>query len=114
METDVITSYSIHYTKLYDANNGIIKLLIDKHHTMWVATSGGGVNRFNEAGHNFVRYDSKHSGLKNDFISNIRESQYGYLIVTTTHGFSILDAENNKTFNYGIENGLPLNSYNFV
>ncbi len=92
------------------ANNGIIKLLIDKHHTMWVATSGGGVNRFNEAGHNFVRYDSKHSGLKNDFISNIRESQYGYLIVTTTHGFSILDAENNKTFNYGIENGLPLNS----
>jgi signal transduction histidine kinase/DNA-binding response OmpR family regulator len=38
------------------------------------------------------------------------ESRLGYILISTTQGFSMLDVENNKIHNYGIENGLPLNS----
>ena len=77
---------------------------------MWIATSGGGVNLYEPKTNSFKRYDTKHGGLKSDYVSNILESHFGYIIITTTQGFSMLDVENNIIHNYSTENGLPLNS----
>ena len=92
------------------SNNNTMKILIDSKQRIWIATNGGGVNLYKPEQNSFVRYSSTNSGLKNDYISNLAELRYGYLLISTTQGFSILDAENNKIWNYGSENGFPLNS----
>jgi len=92
------------------SNNSATKILIDSKNRVWIATSGGGVNLFNEKTNSFTRYNSENSGLRNNYVSNLLESRFGYLIITTTQGFSMLDVENNKMHNYGVESGLPLNS----
>ena len=91
-------------------NNNVSKIYIDTKNRIWLATSGGGVNLFLPKTNSFRHYDSKHIGLKNDYVSNLLESKFGYLIISTTKGFSMLDVENNKIYNYSSENGLPLNS----
>jgi signal transduction histidine kinase/DNA-binding response OmpR family regulator/ligand-binding sensor domain-containing protein len=92
------------------SHNVISKLMVDAKNRLWIGTEGGGVNLFNTTNNTFVRFDSGNSGLNNNFISNILESAYGYLILSTTQGLSILDFENRKTYNYSTENGFPLNS----
>ena len=92
------------------SNNNISKILIDSKSRIWIATNGGGVNLFNPQNKTFKRYDSKHIGLNNDFVSNLLESKFGYILISTTKGFSMLDVENNKIQNFSSENGLPLNS----
>ncbi len=92
------------------SNNNVSKIFLDSKNRLWIATSGAGVNLYKPKTNNFVRYNTKHLGLKNDFVSNMLESRLGYLIISTTKGFSMLDVENNKIHNFSTENGLPLNS----
>lgn len=92
------------------SSNNTTKIYIDNKKRVWIATSGGGLNLYEPKTNNFKRYDTKHNGLINDYVSNILESHFGYMIVATTQGFSILDVENNVVHNYSAENGLPLNS----
>ena len=92
------------------SNNNASKILVDSKNRVWIGTSGGGVNLYQPQTNAFKRYDSEHVGLKNDFVSNMLESRFGYLIIATTKGFSMLDVENNKIHNFSTENGLPLNS----
>ena len=92
------------------SNNNSTKLFIDSKDRVWIATSGGGVNLYEPKTNSFKRYDTKHVGLRSDYVSNILESHFGYIIITTTQGFSMLDVENNVIHNYSTENGLPLNS----
>lgn len=92
------------------SNNNASKIMIDSKSRVWIGTSGGGVNLYLPQTNSFRRYNSQQSGLINDFVSNMLESRYGYLIISTTKGFSMLDAENNKIHNFSSENGLPLNS----
>ena len=84
--------------------------MVDSKGRVWIGTSGGGLNLYLSDSDSFRRYNQKHDGLINDFISNMLESRFGYLIISTTKGFSMLDVENNKIHNFSAENGLPLNS----
>jgi len=102
---------------LYDAsnlasisNNNATKILIDSKDRIWIATSGGGVNLYDETKNGFITYNKKSNGLINDFVSNICESFHGKIVISTTEGLAILDAENNKLNNFGKQNGFPLNS----
>ncbi len=92
------------------SNNNIAKIFIDSKERVWIATNGGGLNLYNAETNNFTRLSSLNSNLRNDYISNIIESRYGYLLIATTQGFSLLDPESKKISNYGSENGFPLNS----
>lgn len=92
------------------SNNNASKIMVDSKGRVWIGTSGGGLNLYEPKSNTFRRYDQKNSGLINDFISNILESRFGYLIISTTKGFSMLDVENDKIHNFSSENGLPLNS----
>jgi signal transduction histidine kinase/ligand-binding sensor domain-containing protein/DNA-binding response OmpR family regulator len=92
------------------SNNNAVKILIDKKQRVWIATSGGGVNLYNDRTNSFKRFDARNSGLKNDYISNLIESRNGNIIIATTQGFSMLDTKRLKIHNYDIGNGLPLNS----
>lgn len=92
------------------SNNNASKILVDSKNRIWIGTSGGGVNLYMSKTNTFKHYDSAHLGLMNDFVSNMLESRFGYLLISTTKGFSMLDVENNKIHNFSTVNGLPLNS----
>lgn len=92
------------------SHDNVMKLLIDKKQRLWVATNGGGVNLYQRDENRFRHYNSTNAGLKNDYISNLTESKFGYIFISNTHGLSVLDPENHKIFNYASENGFPLNS----
>ncbi len=92
------------------SNNNAAKIMIDSKSRVWIGTSGGGVNLYDPVKNSFRRYTCQNAGLINDFVSNMIESRFGYVIISTTKGFSMLDVENNKIHNFSSENGLPLNS----
>jgi signal transduction histidine kinase/DNA-binding response OmpR family regulator len=109
-ETGEIKDYS------YDLNNKsgissneIRKIFIDSKERVWIGTNGGGVNLF-DGKSAFIRYDSENIGLESNYVSNLMQSGFGYIVIATTKGFSMLDVENNKIYNYGNKNGFPLNS----
>jgi signal transduction histidine kinase/ligand-binding sensor domain-containing protein/DNA-binding response OmpR family regulator len=92
------------------SSNDVQKIFIDGKNRIWLATNGGGVNRLDDGKNRFVRYDSQTVGLENNYVSNLMQSRFGYLVITTTQGFSMLDVENHQIYNYGIKSGFPLNS----
>lgn len=92
------------------SNNSIMKLLLDSKNRLWIATNGGGVNLFDKNKETFRCFHSGNSSLRNDYISNLMESPYGYIFMTTTHGLTVLDTETGKATNYDTQNGFPLNS----
>ena len=92
------------------SSNNVEKILIDSKKRIWIATNGRGLNLFQPESNSFKRYNSQNSALKNDFISNLIESNYGYILITTTQSLSILDPEKEKITNYDTESGFPLNS----
>ncbi len=92
------------------SNNSITKLLLDKKGRLWIGTNGGGVNMLNSETGTFNRFNVQNSGLRNDYISNLMESPFGYVVIATTRGLSILDPESRKASTYDRQNGFPLNS----
>jgi signal transduction histidine kinase/DNA-binding response OmpR family regulator len=92
------------------SNDDVQRIFIDGKNRVWIATNGGGVNLFNARDNSFIRYNSQTSGLDNDYVSNIMASRSGYLVITTTQGFSLLDADKGQVYNYSVKNGFPLNS----
>lgn len=92
------------------SHNNTVKILIDSKNRVWIATNGGGVNLYNDDTDDFIRYNKSQSGLINNYVSNLRESFLGKIIITTTKGLAVLDVEKNKLFNFSKSNGFPLNS----
>ena len=57
----VITSYSIHYTKLYDE---------DKNNYLWIGTYGSGINKFDKESNVFECFNANNN-LPNNVIYGI-------------------------------------------
>lgn len=92
------------------SNNDVVKILIDRKASVWVATNGGGLNLYDRKTDSFIRFDTQNSNLKNNYISNLMESATGSLIVATTQNLSVINPDTHTIYNYGPKNGLPLNS----
>lgn len=92
------------------SNNNPNKILIDSKGRIWIATNGGGLNLYDKQNDKFIHYNSHTCNLQNNYTSNCIESQYGYILISTTYGLSVLDAENNTVRNFNSANGLRLNS----
>ena len=110
-KTGELKSYNQHPDDTLSlSNDNITKLLLDKKGRLWVGTNGGGVNLLDPQTGKFKRFNVRNSGLRNDYISNLMESPFGYIVVATTRGLSILDPETRKANTYDRQNGFPLNS----
>lgn len=92
------------------SNNNVTAILIDSKNRVWIATSGGGVNQFIPESKTFNRINRTTAHLSNDYVSNLMETAFGYIMIATSKGFSLLDPETGKIRNFGNENGMPLNS----
>jgi PAS domain S-box-containing protein len=98
--------------KYYDIEQGlsnsyIYDLYEDKNRMIWIATNGGGVNRFD--GDQFIIY-TEAEGLANNMVKSIACDHNGNLWFGTVNGISVF---NGSYFaNYTVENGLTDNHIN--
>jgi ligand-binding sensor domain-containing protein/signal transduction histidine kinase len=85
-------------------NNSIIDIAEDDNRNLWLATWGGGLNRFDLKKEKFTRYqyDAKDpSSIGKDYINNLLQDSEGNLwIGTEGGGLNMYDKTNNKFIHY--------------
>ncbi len=94
------------------SSNFIYQIYQDHMRRIWIATSGGGLNRYNPGDDSFTTYSSSEYDLSSDFIYGIAESRYGFLWIATSKGISRFDVEEERFRAYDYENGFPLGEIN--
>lgn len=87
-------------------NNFVDDILKDSQGYVWVATSGGGLSRYD--GYDFLTFSSNSTvRLKDNFIRNLAEDSFGRLWIGSEGGIDILDLESLKTVTFGNEDFVP-------
>jgi signal transduction histidine kinase/ligand-binding sensor domain-containing protein/DNA-binding response OmpR family regulator len=81
----------------------IIDLLVDQEGTLWVATNGGGLNRYDPHSESFMRYRSDSDdpdSLSDDTITSLAEDSSGNLWIGSGSGLNLLDRESGAITHY--------------
>jgi signal transduction histidine kinase/ligand-binding sensor domain-containing protein/DNA-binding response OmpR family regulator len=86
-------------------DSNINKILIDREGTVWVATSNGGLNKFNREEKKFTSFRIK-EGLSSNNVTDLFLDNYGFIWLTTSKGFSRYDPETESIKNYIEEDGI--------
>ena len=93
-------------------SNFVYQIYQDHMRRVWIATSGGGLNRYHPEDDSFTTYTSNEYDLPSDFIYGIAESRYGFLWIATSKGISRFDVEDESFRAYDYQNGFPLSEIN--
>jgi ligand-binding sensor domain-containing protein/two-component sensor histidine kinase len=89
--------FTVYSEKKGLSNNHVRTVIQDKSGTIWVGTSGGGINSFNSNG--FTHFTTA-NGLGANFIYSIfRDSKKRLWLGTGTEGVTIIEKEKNTTLN---------------
>jgi ligand-binding sensor domain-containing protein/signal transduction histidine kinase/AraC-like DNA-binding protein len=90
-------------------NNDVQYIFNDSKHRVWIATSGGGLNKVSSQPGEPPKFKvfTKKDGLPSDYIVSIVEDSNGYLWLATENGLSKFDPEKSVFRNYDSYDGLP-------
>ncbi len=83
----------------------------DPHGTVWVATAGNGISKYDPETQAFSTYSEK-QGLANNFVYCIIPDNKGFLWMTTNRGVSRFDPDQQTFQNYTVDDGLQSNEFN--
>lgn len=75
----------------------IMALYIDKKQQIWIAAYGEGIKAYDKEGKQLYHYNSRNSGLNNDVVLDVLESNGKFWIATDGGGINILDLKS-QTF----------------
>jgi signal transduction histidine kinase/ligand-binding sensor domain-containing protein/CheY-like chemotaxis protein len=92
--------------------HNITKIYEDRRGRLLFASMGSGLFEYLPDNEVFVRYSSIQNGLMSDFIYDITETTYGYLVLLTNKGVNIFDPESNRSQFLDKNRGLPLDMIN--
>jgi len=85
------------------SHSGVWSLMVDKGGTLWIATSGGGLNSYNREKDNFTRYQydpkNPHS-LSDNTTRTVYEDRAGTIWVGTQNGLNKLDRDTGQFIRY--------------
>ncbi len=84
-------------------------VFLDSSGAVWIGTSAG-LNRFDRNTGRFTRY-SRHQGLINDVINEIREDARGALWLCTNAGLSRFSPRTGEIVNYSSSDGFPFRTF---
>lgn len=93
------------------SNNCVLAIYEDRAGELWIATAGGGVNKFNRQTETFTRY-TEENGLANDFVYGILEDEQGNLWLSTNKGLSRFNPQTETFQNYDVRDGVQSNEFN--
>jgi signal transduction histidine kinase/CheY-like chemotaxis protein/streptogramin lyase len=89
----------------------VTNIFEDSHGTIWVATKGGGLSRFDRRTGHFTTLGTA-DGLPHSFVYGILEDARGYLWLSTDDGIAMLDPRTRMVTRYGLEDGLQAREFN--
>ncbi len=89
----------------------VTNIFEDSHGTIWVATKGGGLARYDRRTDRFTTMGTQ-DGLPHSFVYGILEDARGYLWLSTDDGIAMLDPRTNMITRYGLEDGLQAREFN--
>ncbi|PXY01705.1 hybrid sensor histidine kinase/response regulator [Marinifilum breve] len=113
LNTGKLKNYRRNFNEANSISSDFIYQIYQDHmRRVWVATSGGGLNRYQPESDDFKIYSSANYNLPSDFIYGVTESRYGFLWVATSKGISKFDVEEERFQAYDYENGFPLSEIN--
>jgi signal transduction histidine kinase/streptogramin lyase len=93
------------------SNDEILSIHEDATGTLWIGTSGGGLNQFDRETQTFTHYKEE-DGLANDTVYGILEDEQGYLWLSTNKGLSKFNPKTKIFRNYDVADGLQSNEFN--
>lgn len=109
IRTGEIKSYAHSFDKPGSiGRHGITKIYEDRRGRLFFASIGSGLFQYLPDKDLFVRYSEHNNKLLSDFIYDITETTYGYLVLLTNRGINFFDPENNKNQYLDRSRGLPL------
>jgi len=79
---------------------------------IWLGSGGSGLALYNPKTDNFKIFNSYNSGILDDYIIEIKETQSGYLVIATNKGFCFYDYEKNLFINFQNQSVFPFLSIN--
>lgn len=91
----------------------ITRIFENKRGRVFFATRGSGLFEYLPENKIFMCYSSDDNVLLSNFIYDITETTYGYLVLLTNKGVNLFDAESNKSIILDKNRGLPLDMINF-
>ena len=111
-ETHAVTCHS-HDAK--DPNslshNSVMAFHEDGDGILWLATYGGGLNRFDPTTGTFSSITT-HDGLPNNNLYSVLPDQQGFLWLSSNHGLVRFDPRTGELVTYDAEDGLQSNEFN--
>lgn len=93
--------------------NNITKIYQNRQGKIFFATMGSGLFEYIPQNDHFEQFTSEKNGLLSDFIYDITETTYGYIVLLTNKGVNLFEKENNKNIYLDKNRGLPLDMINF-
>jgi len=93
------------------SHNTVLAIYRDARGTLWVATGGGGLNRYDPKTESFLAYTEK-DGLPNGVVYGILEDEQGRLWLSTNFGISRFDPANSTFRNFTLSDGLGSMEFN--
>jgi len=105
------------YTHDYDKSGTIGRHVItrgfqNRQGKIFFATRGSGLFEYLPEKNSFKHYSVEDNGLLSNFIYDITETTYGYLVLLTNKGVNLFDAKSNKSICLDKNRGLPLDIIN--
>ena len=79
------------------SNNNISDIIEDKDGDLWIATWGGGLNRYNRQKDNFTYFKhdpSNANSISGNFLRNLMKDDAGKIWISTESGIDVFDPEN--------------------
>ncbi len=89
----------------------VTNIVQDSHGTIWVATKGGGLNRFNDSTGTFATYGTA-QGLPHSFVYGVLEDARGKLWLSSDDGIAMFDPKSGLVTRYGLADGLQAREFN--
>ncbi len=93
------------------SDDKVLVIFEDSKKTMWIGTSGGGLNKFKRETKKFTRYSQKH-GLTSSVVYGILEDNSNNLWLSTDNGIFKFDLLNERFTHFNIEDGLQSLEFN--
>lgn len=87
---------------IHEARDGII----------WLATSGGGLNRFDPITEQFTHF-TQEDGLPSNIMCAILEDKHGNLWISTNKGLACFTPKTKKVRTFGISDGIYISEFHF-
>lgn len=94
------------------SNDKIISLFEDSRNTLWVATEGGGLCKYNKGKKNFTSFTT-HERLPNNVIYKVVEDNHSNLWLSTNKGIACLNLDNFEVKQYTQSDGILSNQFNY-